>query len=81
MQKIDSLLKLIVTQKDESEDVIQCVFSVSGIRFDRKDIVFSNMKDSKRVKLVTSGAQKTKLVLCMDELRKELSKLGFVLTL
>ena len=74
MQRIDSLLKHIVQQKDESDIVIQCVFSISSIQLEKKHIVFSLHKGFKKVKLILSGAQKTKLILMRDEFEKELRK-------
>ena len=78
MQKIDDLLKHIVPQKDESTDVIQCVFSISKIQLNKKDILFTEHKGFKKVRFYTSGAQKTKLTLVEGELVKKLHELGFM---
>ncbi len=74
MQSIDSLLKQIVPQHNQGDDVARCIFSVSGIQLEKKHIVFSTHKGQQKITLITSGAQKTKLVLIRDELEKELRK-------
>lgn len=81
MQKIDSLLKQVVSQKDDRATIMQCVFSVTGIQLEKTHIVCSQYRDIQKVQLIVRGSQKTKIILVKDVLEKQLHTLGFTLVL
>jgi hypothetical protein len=81
MQKIDNLLKGISYQKEDIQNVFDTISAVTGVVFNKKDIVFSYHKDVKKIQFNVIGVKKIKLVLCKDELQKKLKNLGFTLVL
>lgn len=81
MQKIESLLKNIVNQKDDTSKVVEIIQRVTSIQIERKDVCMVLYKGVKKIKLNISGVKKTKLALYVGELSKEFLKEGFTLVL
>lgn len=81
MQKIESLLKNIINQKDEIVIIVDEVCRITGVLLERDNIKIITHRGGKKVFIKTSGAKKTKLVLHKNELIKSFLNLGFIVAL